>query len=279
MAEGRIVGAVLVPGMPHLLAGRPDPAWRSLRAAAERAGDDLRPQVDSWLLMSTQWFTVLGFQFHVRPRLEGVHVDENWYDTDYGEYGYDIRTDGDLVGLWAEATAAVGADVHRTDVDGFPMDTGTLTALRLLDPDGQHPVAMASMNLYAGPEGMVQLGETARTAVEASGRRVGVVVASGLSAGVRQEWIIPGQDALSSPEHDRWNREVLDLLAAGDLDGALGRREAYAAAASVDNQFRALTFLAGTGAVGGPAEVLDYGPVWGTGAAVVRWPANTRSTS
>lgn len=274
MAGGRIEGALLVPGMSHVLSARPDPSWARLRAAAEAAGTELRDRVDAWLLMSTQWFTVLGFQFQVRPHLAGTHVDDNWYDTDHGEHRYDLRVDGDLVGRWADATAAAGADVHRTDVEGFPMDTGTLTALRLVDPDGALPVAMASMNLYAGPEAMVQVGETARRAVEASGKRVGVVVASGLSAGVRQEWLRPGQDDLSDAAHDRWNREILDLLAVGDLDGALARREDYARQASVDSQFRALTFLAGTGAVGGRAEIMEYGPIWGTGAAVVRWPGH-----
>ena len=33
----------------------------------------------------------------------------------------------------------------------------------------------------------------------------------------------------------------------------------------LDSQLRALAFLHGAGAVTGPADVLGYGPVWGTG--------------
>ena len=49
----------------------------------------------------------------------------------------------------------------------------------------------------------------------------------------------------------------------------------YAAAAQADSQFRAFAFLDGAGVVDGPGEVLAYGPVWGTGAAVVWWGEQT----
>jgi 2-aminophenol/2-amino-5-chlorophenol 1,6-dioxygenase subunit alpha len=65
---------------------------------------------------------------------------------------------------------------------------------------------------------------------------------------------------------------VLDLLAAGRTDEVLALRERYATEAQADSQFRALAFLAGSGACDRPARVLEYGPVWGTGAAVVTWP-------
>ena len=49
-------------------------------------------------------------------------------------------------------------------------------------------------------------------------------------------------------------------------------RAEFARAAQADSQFRAHAFLTGSGARrGGKAEVLAYGPVWGTGAAVVWW--------
>ncbi|MGH2814329.1 MAG: 2-amino-5-chlorophenol 1,6-dioxygenase subunit alpha, partial [Actinomycetota bacterium] len=82
-------------------------------------------------------------------------------------------------------------------------------------------------------------------------------------------WITPDQDRFENAEHDRWNRKVLDAIRAGADVGALIPE--YARAAQVDSQFRALAFLAGSGACDGQARVLEYGPVWGTGAAVVTW--------
>jgi 2-aminophenol/2-amino-5-chlorophenol 1,6-dioxygenase alpha subunit len=94
---------------------------------------------------------------------------------------------------------------------------------------------------------------------------------SGLSSGLIQRWIEPAEDRFEDAGHDAWNRRVLDLLAAGRMDEVLALRERYAREAQADSQFRALAFLAGSGACEGPARVLEYGPVWGTGAAVVTW--------
>jgi 2-aminophenol/2-amino-5-chlorophenol 1,6-dioxygenase subunit alpha len=98
---------------------------------------------------------------------------------------------------------------------------------------------------------------------------VAVVAVSGLSSGLIPRWITPAEDRIAEPEHDRWNRKVLDALAAGDDVAPL--RAEFARAAQADSQFRAHAFLTGSGAASGRAEVLAYGPVWGTGAAVVWW--------
>ena len=65
------VAAALVPGMPHLLAADPAPSWRELAAAARTVGDALRADAASrpLLLLSTQWFTVLGHQVQCDPHL------------------------------------------------------------------------------------------------------------------------------------------------------------------------------------------------------------------
>jgi 2-aminophenol/2-amino-5-chlorophenol 1,6-dioxygenase alpha subunit len=70
---------------------------------------------------------------------------------------------------------------------------------------------------------------------------------------------------------------MLDLLAAGRLEEALERSPDFAREAQADSQFRALAFLAGTGCLTHSADVRAYGPVWGTGAAVVHWSID-RST-
>jgi 2-aminophenol/2-amino-5-chlorophenol 1,6-dioxygenase alpha subunit len=55
------------------------------------------------------------------------------------------------------------------------------------------------------------------------------------------------------------------------VDEALAVREEYSEQALGDSQLRALPFLHGAGALTGPADVLEYGPVWGTGNAVLYW--------
>ena len=268
-----VAGAVLVPGMPHLLAGDPAQSWRELAVAARQAGEELRATgVDALLMMSTQWFTVLGHQFQARPVLEGTYVDENWYDFDYGTFAYRVETHPELVHAWAGNAETAGFQARLTDYDRFPVDTGTLVARRLLDPEGTLPVALMSCNLYVEPEEMASLGAAGAKAAEELGLHVAVVAVSGLSGGWINRWITPAEDTFGDPQHDEWNRRMLSALTGEGAARTLELRGQYATEAEVDSQFRALDFLYGaTGGLPGPAEVRAYGPVWGTGAAVVKW--------
>lgn len=272
MADPAIVGAALVPGLPHLLARDPAPSWKELGAAAREVGERLRAaRPDTVVVLSTQWFTVLGHQFQHHPNPAGTYVDENWYGYDYGHLRYDYRVDVDLVERWATETELDGMQARLTRYDNFPIDTGTIVAGQLLDPGATLDVAQVSCNLYAPADALARLGALGVSAGGAQGRRIAIVAISGLSAGLLQRWITPAEDHIADATHDRWNRRILDLLAAGDIDGALEQRDDYARAASVDAQGRALAFLAGTGAANNRADVLAYGPIWGTGAAVVHW--------
>ena len=268
-----VAGALLLPGTPQLLAGDPAQSWRELADAARLAGEELRATgVDALLLMSTQSFTVLGHQFQARPVLEGTYVDENWYDFDYGTFAYRVETHPELVRAWASNAEDAGFQARLTDYDRFPVDTGTLVARRLLDPDGTLPVALMSCNLYVEPEEMTSLGGAGAMAAEELGLRVAVVAVSGLSGGWINRWITPPEDRFEDPQHDEWNRRMLSALADEGAARTLELREEYAIEAEVDSQFRALDFLYGaTGGLPGPADVRAYGPVWGTGAAVVKW--------
>lgn len=267
-----MVGAALVPGMPQLLAADPAESWKRLSLAAKEVGRFLHNQrPDVVVMLSTQWFTVLGHQFQMDPNPKGRYVDENWYNFDYGHLAYDIPVDVDFTREWAGQTEAEGFQARLTRYDGFPIDTGTIVATNLLDPEHELPISLVSCNLYAPAEDLERIGSTARRAAERLGKRIAVVTVSGLSSGLIQEWIRPDEDRISGRAHDRWNRKMLALLADSKIDEVLDQREAYAREAQVDSQFRAVAFLAGTGALAVPADVLEYGPVWGTGAAVLRW--------
>lgn len=273
-------GAAIVPGMPHLLAGDPAPSWRELSDATRAVGADLRAaRPDVVVVLSTQWFTVLGHQVQLDPNPRGTRVDENWYAYDYGTLDYDLKFDVEFSEAWADAIDAEGLEARRTRYEGFPIDTGVVSARPLLDPDGALPIAQVSTNLYADPKDLSKLGAAALRAAVATDRTVAFVAISGLSSGLIQRWIEPHEDRFEDDGHDRWNRRMLDLLAAGKLSEALEQSTHYAREAQADSQFRALPFLAGTGCLTGNADVRAYGPVWGTGAAVVHWPTDRSTTS
>lgn len=271
-----MVATALVPGMPQLLAGEPAPSWADLRTGVEEVGERFRAAgVETVVVLSTQWFTVLGHQFQLDPNPRGKRTDENWYAYDYGHLAYDLRIDTALTEGWVELTADAGLQTRRTRYEGFPIDTGTVVATKLLDPGGRFKTALVSCNLYADVESLKTIAAAAGAAAERTGRRIGVVAISGLSAGLLQRWITPGEDAIAEPSHDKWNRVVLEALGRGDVTAALEMRNEFAREAQADSQFRALAFLAGAGQLAQPAEMLAYGPIWGTGAAVVYWPTLT----
>lgn len=264
--------AALVPGMPHVLAAEPAPSWARLGDAMRRTGDRLRAAgVQTVVMVSTQWFTVLGHQVQTDPHLVGTHCDENWYRYDYGRQRYDIPVDTELALAWADAIDARGLQSRRTRYAGFPVDNGTITAMNLLDPEHRFGLALVSCNLYAGADAMQVLGEAAAAAADGLGRRIGVVVVSGLSSQLIQKWISPGDDRVSDG-HETWDRRMVDLIVDRKHEDVLALREEYARAARADSQLRVYPFLVGAG-VGAleSCELLEYGPIWGTGAAVVNW--------
>jgi 2-aminophenol/2-amino-5-chlorophenol 1,6-dioxygenase alpha subunit len=264
--------AALVPGMPHMLAADPAPSWSRLGDAVRRTGDRLRAAgVETVVMVSTQWFTVLGHQIQTDPHLVGEHCDENWYRYDYGRQRYDISVDTELALGWADAIDARGLQSRRTRYAGFPIDNGTITAMNLLDPEHRFRLALASCNLYAGADAMQILGETVAGAADRLGRRICVVAVSGLSSGLIQQWISPGEDRVADG-HGTWDRRMLDLIVDRKHDAVLDMREEYARSAQVDSQLRVYPFLIGAGVDAlESCELLEYGPIWGTGAAVVNW--------
>ncbi|MEV6123125.1 hypothetical protein AB0M23_21865 [Streptomyces sp. NPDC052077] len=268
-------GAALVPGMPQLLAGHRASSWEALAAATTEVGGIIADEApDALLILSTQWFTVLGHQFQMDPRPQGVHVDENWYDFEYGTLRYSFPVDVELTEEWAAETERSGFQARRTRYEHFPIDTGTIVAQNFLNPGGKIPSALVSCNLYAAADDLGEIAAAGVRAAESSGKRVFLVAVSGMSSGLTQRWMAPEEDRVEKHEHQAWDRRMLDLLSDGDLERALATRERYASEAQADSQFRALAFLAGTGRLTSPARVLAYGPLWGTGGAVVHWPSS-----
>lgn len=277
MAE--IVGAAFVPGLPHLLAGRPANGWMDLRHATEQLGRDLRAAgAETLMLVSTQWYSVLGLQVQMRPHLHGTRVDENWYTHDFGTLDFRLNTDTELASAWLTTLQGAGFQARPTDYPDFPIDTGCITAMRLLDPANQMRVAQVSLNLYGTPESVELVGRAAAEAARTTGRKVAVVAISALSSQPLNVFIGPGQDRIANPGHERWNRRILDLLAKGDVAEVFRLRADFARQAAADSQLRALSYLHGAVDIAVPADIRAYAPVWGMGATTICWPINKEKT-
>nr|ABC41268.1 2-amino-5-chlorophenol 1,6-dioxygenase alpha subunit [Pseudomonas putida] len=267
-----VVSAFLVPGTPLPQLKPEVPSWGQLAAATERAGKALaasRPDVV--LVYSTQWLAVLDQQWLTRPRSEGVHVDENWYE--FGDLAYDIRADTALAEACVTSSPPHGVHARGVNYDGFPIDTGTITACTLMGiGTDAFPLVVGSNNLYHSGEITEKLAALAVDCAKDQNKRVAVVGVGGLSGSLFREEIDPREDRIANEEDDKWNRRVLKLIEAGDVSALREAMPVYAKEARVDMGFKHLHWILGAlkGKFSG-ANVLGYGPSYGSGAAVIEF--------
>ena len=161
---------------------------------------------------------------------------------------------------------------------GFPIDPGTVTALKLLNPNNAIPASVVSCNIYAERDETRALGRAGRAAIDRYGKKTIVVVVSNLSNRYEVAEIDPAQDRISSAKDDEWNRKILEMLGEGRLEDVAQVAREFGREANADMGFKAVWWLA---ALAGEhnrydGKVWDYQPVWGTGNAIVELTPNPR---
>ncbi len=274
-----VVAALLVPGSPLPLLARDNPPWTAIADGLEDAAAALREaEPDVLLVYSTQWLAVLDQPWQTRPRVRGVHVDENWYE--YGEIDYDIEIDTELAEACIGACRSLGITARAVNYDGFPVDTGSIVANRFLNADDAWPVVMAANNLYHDWEQTLKLGEMAANQAVRLGRRVAVIGVGGLSGSAFRHEIDPADDHIASAGEDAWNRRMLDLMVKGDASAMKALIADYAREARADMGFKHFAWV--LGAMGGrfhSATLHAYGPIYGSGAAVVEFQASDEAAA
>ncbi|HYI12718.1 MAG TPA: Rid family hydrolase [Thermoanaerobaculia bacterium] len=273
-----ILKAYVVPGQPHpLLAPEKNAGWASLRSSYEAVGREIANSgAELILVYSTQWFSVIGHLFQVDPNPTWTLVDQNWYE--FGEIPYSFRIDPEFGKLYCRLCKEHGMQAATVAYHGFPIDTGTVVALKLLNPDNAIPASVVSCNIYAEREETRALGFAARAAIEAYGKKTIVVCVTNLSNRYEVAEIDPAQDRISSQKDDEWNRKLLEMLGEGRLEDVAQVARDFAREANADMGFKAIWWL---GAVMGEhnkydGKVWDYQPVWGTGNAIVELTPNER---
>lgn len=266
-----LVAAMLVPGSPLPMLRPENPPWQPLIKGFAQARERLAAsQPEVLLLYSTQWIAVLDQLWQTREHLQGLHVDENWYE--FGDLPFDLRVDTTLANACIAGTRALGVNAKGVDYDGFPLDTGTIVACRLLDPPGQRPIVLAANNLYHDWGLTRQLGAMAAEEAERAGKRYAVIGIGGLSGTVFRHEIPVEEDHFATPEDDALNQQLFAALTRGNEAGLDDACLAYAGAARADMGLKHLAFVLGAlGTRDFGAEVLGYGPVWGSGAAVINF--------
>ena len=268
---GRVVGGYIVPGMPHpLLAPERSPGWASLRESFAVVRREIESSdADLLLLYSTQWLSVIGHQIQADPEPEWVLVDPEWHAL--GSMPYRFRIDAEFAATYASAARERGLHTRTVAYRGFPIDTGTVVALRLLDPDNRRRACVVSCNMYADRGETLVLGKAAADAVQRSGRKAIAIAVTTLSNRLFTEVIDPALDRVSSLKDDEWNRKILEILGEGRLEDVSQLAREFASQANADQKMKAVWWLAATMGQHNryAGRVFDYQPVWGTGCALV----------
>jgi 2-aminophenol/2-amino-5-chlorophenol 1,6-dioxygenase alpha subunit len=269
--EGSVLtSAYLVPGLPHvLLAHDQSPAWRSLYDSYAQVREEIaQSDADLILYFSTQWLSVLGYLFQADPAPEWTLVDHNWHE--FGSIHYKFKIDTAFSAAYASEVKEMGHYVREVNYRGFPIDTGTIVAQKLLNPDNRLPAAMASCNMYAEKQETLSIGQAATRALKKSGKRAIAVVVSGLSNRFEVKEIDPKKDKVSSLKDDEWNRKVLEIFAEGRLEDVSEVAREFARQANADMGFKGIWWLNGLCGKSNDftGKVFDYQPIWGTGAAL-----------
>ncbi len=263
--------AALVPGLPHILKPELNPAYGEIAGAIASLGDRFYERgVRRILYYSTQWISVLGHSFQARQNLEGLHVDENWYEL--ADLPFRFNVDVAAAKSMAAAAAKAGYQARLIDYDGFPVDTGTIVADRLLNK-GRFSTGMVSCCVYSDYADTVKFARTLVNALAADGVPTAVITVSSLSGRWFNTEVDLREDHVSSPGDDQWNKRMINLLEKGQLSEAEALIPEYAGACKVDMGLKALAFLKGAGAAipGKGAVCHAYGGIYGTGAAVLEF--------
>jgi len=273
MSTGRVVCGHVVTGLPHpLLVPEQNPGWAALRAGYEEAAKRITESgADLLLVYSTMWPSVIGHQIQARPNPEWVHVDEVFHSL--GSMPYSFQMDAEFAHEFCAEGKRRGLHTRTVDYHGFPIDTGSVVALKLLNPDNAIPACIVSSNVYSDRAETVVLGKAAAAAIEKSGRKAAVVVVSSLSNRLFTDFIEPSEDRIHSPKDEEWNRKLLEFLGDGRLEDTaqLSREIHRQVRVSKVVNFKPLWWL--SAAMGQSnnydGEVHAYAPVYGTGGCVV----------
>jgi 2-aminophenol/2-amino-5-chlorophenol 1,6-dioxygenase alpha subunit len=263
--------AYIVPGQPHiLLAPERNRGWGALKRACEEIGRRIEgSDAELVLIYSTQWFSVIGHLMQVDPNPKWVLVDQNWYE--FGEIPYSFRIDPEFGKLYCSLAKEAGMQAATVDYHGFPIDPGTVVALKLLNPNNTIPASVVSCNIYAERDETRALGRIAREAIDRYGKKTIVVCVTQLSNRYEVAEIDPAHDKVSSVKDDEWNRKILEMFGEGRLEDVAQVAREFGREANADMGFKAVWWLAALMGENNRYDgiVREYQPVWGTGCAVV----------
>jgi reactive intermediate/imine deaminase len=266
-----ITGCYIVPGLPHpLLAAGQNLGYQRLRDAYASVRAEIEnSDAEMILYLSTQWMTVLGYFFQADPEPQWTLVDHNWHEM--GSIPYHFKVDTEFAKHASAEMRELGHYTREVNYRGFPIDTGTVVAQKLLNPENRLKAAMVSCNMYAEKQETLSFGQAMMRALEKHKKRTVVVCVTGLSSRYHTQDIPFSKDRFSSLKDDEWNRKLIEILGEGRLEDVSEVGREFSRQANADMGFRGFWWLNGLCGKSNDfkAKHFAYEPCSGTGALVM----------
>ena len=218
MSESGIIKSLIVPAHPHpYLAPEQNEGWNRLREAFDTAREEIeKSDADLLIIYSTLWPSIIGHQIQADPNPEWVFVDHDFHDL--GSIPYSLKIDSDFAKAWNKANHERGLQSRTVAYHGFPIDGGSVVALKLLNPDNRIPAVICSSNVYANRSETTVLAKSCLDAVKAQGRKAIAIIVMSLSNRMFTEPINAEDDEIHSLKDDEWNNKILEFLSDGRLE-------------------------------------------------------------
>ncbi len=273
MTDSPIIGGYILPGLPHiLLCPAKNPGWMRVRQAFDLVKNEIQNLgAERLVIYSTYWPSILGHQIQADPEPEWTHVDDQFHDI--GSLPYKLKIDPEFAKVIQDKCKDRGLHARTVAYKGFPIDTGSIVALKLVNPDNRIPAVIVSSNIYSDRAETLVYGKAVREAIFEVGKKTAVLVISSLSNRFFTTEIDPKDDRIHSLKDQEWNDKFLELLREGRLEDCsqLSRQFHREARVKKVSNFKPFWWMAATMGQTNAYEgqVLAYEPMLGTGAAVV----------
>ena len=198
-------------------------------------------------------------------------VDHDFHDL--GSIPYSFKIDADFAEAWNTANEKRGLKSRTINYTGFPIDVGSVVALKLLNPNNAIPAVIVSSNVYANRAETTVLAKSCLDVIKATGRKAVAVTAMSLSNRMFTAPIEPKDDKIHSLKDDEWNRKILEFLGEGRLEdvGQLSRTIHKQIRVQKVVAFKPMWWLSGMNGNRNnlTGDVLAYEAIHGAGGAVV----------
>ncbi len=268
-----IIGGYVLPNQPQpLMVPELNNGWKKIRDSFDKVKSELNELKPELLVIySTKWLSVIGHQIQARKLAEWTQVDDEWHE--YGDIPYKFNFDPEFAKIYSEECKERGLASRTIDYHGFPIDTGSIVALKLINEDLKIPSVIVSSNVYADRAETVVLGKACQSAIEKYGKKTVVIASTMLSNRAHTENIEPKDDKIHSLKDQEWNLKFIEFLNQGRIEdlSQLSRQFHREARVHKVTNFKPFWWLSACMGEHNnySGNVIEYQPVYGMGGATV----------